>query len=212
MMTLDAAREKLATVLAETSTAFWSVDERNGYIQQAQNRIAYITKGVPHYFSVAVDPSSPAIKLSRTIIGTYATGIYVVGGRELSPLPLAQLARLDPGWRTRAGSPRWVVIEPAKGTLLPAPTPTSSITLEGAVAVLPATLSNGADLLLDNELTMEPYQTGLLYLAATYALLKDRDPDVQMFYEFFKQELTELGVDPDDIPSIASLLEPGDSK
>ncbi len=80
------------------------------------------------------------------------------------------------------------------------------------MAVLPAPLVKGNDLLFDNERSMEPYQTGTLYLAATYGLLKERDPDVQTFYEFFKQELTELGVDPDDIPSVTSLLEPGDSK
>lgn len=213
MITLDQARERLTSVLAEVSAAFWEVSERNRYINDAQNRIAHITKAIPQYVDVVVDPVvSSSVTLPRPIIGTHAQGIRVEGGRELGPLPAAQLAKVDPNWRNRVGTPRWVSFQPSSRVLQIIPKPTASVTIRGAVATTPQPLTNGNDYLYDNYDYMEPYIVGTIYLAAAYALMKDRDPDVTMFYEFFKQELIDLGIDPDDIPSIQSVIEPGDSR
>lgn len=206
MWSLSEARDKLADRLGEDSTVFWSADDRDSYINEAQRWIAAITRGVTSQVSGTVSTSSPTVTLpAKTISGSASMG-YVDGGRTLAIIDVEQANLVSPNWRTQRGSPLWVILDTVAGEARITPLPTSSKTVYLTVAILPSDVSTGSDELFNGVDVMEKYQGALINIAASIALLKERyDGDAERFYQFAVQELQQMGINPQQIPPFRQL-------
>lgn len=213
MWSLTDAMARLSTTLAEDSLSFWTDQDRRGYLDTAQRRVAVITRGVQLTLREPVSNQEAQVNLARAPIGELAEGLRLEGGRVLMAIPMAAANKTDPAWRQRVGTPRWALLDPTRRTLTVAPRPLEDDFVVGSLAVLPKSLQDDGDLLFEGQEQMERYQMATVYLAATYALFKERNTeDAGVFYNLFRDELTDAGINPDDVPSIETLLQPGDSR
>ena len=206
--TLSDLKTRLGERLAETGTTFWGEAERTSMLNEAQRYIAAITKGVPETVSGSVDSSTPYVALPDQALDIHSDGAYVDGGNSLRAVPKELLDRIDPQWRKRtAASPQWVAVDTASQRVYVTPKPTSSKTLNVVVAVLPDDMSLDSDEPFDGHGPMEKYQGAIVQYATVLALLKERyDQDAERFYQFFQQEMVNLGNDPASIPPMPQPL------
>jgi hypothetical protein len=155
-----------------------------------------------------VNTASPTLTLpSRLLNGAAAMG-YVDGGRTLSVVDIETANMLSPNWRSQSGSPLWIILDVTGGEARVSPVPTTDTTVYLSVSVLPAEMTTGSDELFSGVDAMEKYQGVVINIAAALALLKERyDGDAERFYQFGIQELQQLGVKPDDIPTFQNLRE-----
>jgi hypothetical protein len=202
MWTLSQARARLTQRLAEVSEVFWSNDERDAAINDAQRLIAAITRGVPQTITGNVSVAQPWLAVTGKLIGEYAvTG--QAAGRALISVPIEAAGAVFPNWRTFPGSPRWAFVSPHEGRVYFSPVPPLATSVTVNVSVLPTSVVGDADPLFLSERTMEKYLNPLLNFAAAYCLLKERyDGDAERFYQMGVQELGMLGVNPAMIPSL----------
>lgn len=203
MWNLDQTRTHLGNRLAEASVTFWSNDERDAAINDAQRLIAAITRGVPAQVTGTVDQTTPYLTAPGKLLGEYVSAGNVVGGSALSYVPLEAADRLYPAWRTQTGTPRWVIVAPQEARVYLAPTTVAGNAVLTWVSILPPTLVGDSDELFAGSQVMEKFQSPLLNVACAYLLLKERyDGDAERFYQMAIQEIQMLGIDPARIPPL----------
>lgn len=207
MWTLSEIRSKLSDRLGESSTTFWSDDERTDFINEGQRFVASLTRGIPSTVSGAVETSSPTLTLpGRTISGSATMGA-IDGGRVLPVITVEQANMVSPNWRALVGRPIWFILDLVNAEARVSPVPSTSTNVSLTVSILPTNLSGDSDELFDGVDAMEQYQGVVLNIAASLALLKERyDGDAERFYQFAVQELQQLGVNPQDIPPFRQVV------
>lgn len=209
MWTLSEARTKLGERLAEESTVFWSETIRNNAINEAQRFISAVTRGIPQTLTGNVDDTTPYVTVTGTLLAEYVTSGRVDDGAALRPVAMDVADTVDPDWRTRTGTPRWVVVDSGSDRVYVTPAPTTSTAITVNVAVLPADMTSDSEELFDGVSVMEQYQGALLNIAASLCLLRERyDGDAERFFQFAMQELQALGVDPARIPRLSEVAKP----
>jgi len=202
------ARSALSDRLGETSTNFWSNADRTRYLNEAQRFVAAVTRGVPSEVTGSVNASSPSLTLPGKLVNAAAGMGYVDGGRALSVIDVETANRISPNWRTLRGSPLWWILDVSGDAAYVSPAPNVNTTVYLSVSILPADLVADSDELFNGVDAMEKYQGTVLNFAAALALLKERyDSDAERFYQFGMQELSNLGVKPDDVPTFQDLRE-----
>jgi len=170
--------------------------------------VAAITRGIHSEVSGTVSTSSRTLTLPAKFLNGSAAMGYVDGGRALSVVDIETANRISPNWRTLVGGPLWIVLDVMGDSAYVTPAPQSSKTVYLTVSVLPTDMSADSDEVFDGADSMEKYQGTVINFAATLALLKERyDGDAERFYQFGMQELTSLGVKPDDIPTFQQMRE-----
>lgn len=201
MYTLSQLRTQLSNRLAETGTTFWSDTERDALLNEAQRFIAAITRGVPSITSGSVDSGTPYLSIPDGALDQYPIGNYIDGVGVLNVVPVNALNLVDPSWRERSGTPRWIAMDTANLRAYVVPAPTTEQTLNLTMAVLPSDMSDDSDAAFDDHSPMEAFQGPLVTYAAGLALLKERyDQDAERFFALARQELMDLGVNPAEIP------------
>ena len=200
MWTLGEARERLTGRVGEASTDFWTEQDRNDAINDAQRFISSVTHGVPVELTGDVDSTSPYLEVPYNLAGAYGfTG--TVGSRAVITIPAGIVDTIDPNLRNRVGPARWAVVDTSLSRVWVAPAPTTPTPARILVAVTPAALSSDADLLFMGNSSMSKYLGALINYAAAMLLLRERfDGDAERFYQIAVQELGSLGIDPSTIP------------
>lgn len=202
MWTLAQARSRLTGRLGEVSTAFWSNQDRNDAINDAQRLVSAVTLGVPLTTTGTVNSTTPSVDIEGSVVGAYGTAGRITGGSALSTIPISQADANFPGWRTYSGTPKWVVVDLGLSKAYLVPTPTSDTSVEVTVSVIPNDLTSDSDKLFLGVAAMERYLGALLNFAAFYCLLRERyDGDAERFFQLATQELQAVGADPRSIPS-----------
>lgn len=202
MWNLSQIRARLGDRLAETSEEFWDTTSREYAINEAQRFVAAVTKGVPQTISGSVDSSTPYLTVTGKLLGDYEAAGRVTGGRALGYVPIEAADRGFPTWPTFTGTPRWVIPAPHEDRVYLVPKPDVSTSVTVNISVLPEDLSADGDELFGGEEVMEKYQGVVLNIAASLCLLRERyDGDAERFYQFAIQELQNLGVNPEEIPT-----------
>ena len=208
MWTLSEARERLGRRLAEESTAFWDATERNNAINEAQRFISALTRGYPQTITGSVITATPYVSITGKLVADYATSGQIDDGAALRAVPVNVADVADPEWRTRTGTPRWIVIDAATSRVYVTPVPSVSTDITVNVAVLPDDVTSDAEELFGGATVMEQYQGALLNVAASLCLLRERyDGDAERFFQFAMQELQALGVDPARIPKFGEVAQ-----
>jgi hypothetical protein len=211
MWSLSQIRNRLGQRLAEHSPVFWSPEERNSYINEAQRFVAALTKGVPHTVTGEVSEAVPYLSVSAKLLGDYPSGGRV-GHRAINFVPVAVAQMLYPSWRGAVGAPRWAIVAPEESRVYICPAPATPTTATVTVSILPPDLVGDNDRLFANARVMEKYQGVVLNVAAALALLKERyDGDAERFYSFAIQELQSLGIKPAEIPPLQQVAQNVDS-
>ena len=201
MWTLGQARTRLGERLAEVSVVFWTEDERDHALNEAQRFVAAVTKGVPLTLSGSVDTDTPYLPVTGTLLGEYAVAGRVDGGRSLNFVSQEAADRGFPTWTTFVGTPRWIIPAANEDRVYLSPAPTFATPVTVNVSVLPPEMGVSGDILFGDATVMEKYQGVVLNIAAALSLLKERyDGDAERFYQFARQELQDLGVTPASIP------------
>lgn len=210
MWTLSEIRTRLSDRLAETGTNFWSNDERDRYINEAQRWVAAITKGftgtVTGTVSSAVGGgggggSDRFLSIGTKVLGAHDNAGYLDSGDALPLVPIEVANVMWPGWRTAIGIPRHIIMDLQEKRVYVAPADATPRGVTIRVSVLPDDLVNDGDYLFANEPTMERYQGAALNYAACLALLKERyDGDAERFFQLAIADLQAQGIDPKDIP------------
>lgn len=207
MWTLSDTRTRLTERLAESSTNFWSSDERDSVINEAQRRIAVITGGVVRSVTATVNGPPGEVTLPDSTIGPHSVAVNTSATGVM--LPFVKRADIDPVWpdwrnASTSGDPKWAVLDVGRKRVFIIPTPLEDTEVGVNVAVMPATLESASDPLFDGVPEMQKYQGALLNLAACLALLKERyDGDAERFYAFYQQEMRDVGVDAGDLPDFS---------
>jgi len=205
MWNLSQLRTRLQERLAEESSVFWSVTERDSAVNEAQRFISSVTKGVPSSTSGSVSTSTPYVAFTGKLGGEYVSAGWVVGGgtQALNNIRVDQANMAFPEWAQAVGTPRWAILIPDEQRVYISPTPATPIEVSVKVSVLPDDLTDTTDELFNGEPIMEKYQGALLNIAAALLLLKERyDGDAERFYQFAIQEMQSLGVNPTEIPPL----------
>lgn len=205
MWTLAEARARLSDRLSEDSTVFWSGEARNDYLNDAQRFIASLTRGIVFDVTGVVGVNNPFLPLPANVFNASPAQGYTATGRVLTTVPIHQANLWDLHWRRhRSKTPMWVVTDFARRRAYVSPVPVPNMEIQVAVAVHADTLVNDTQLVFNGSGPMEKYQTVLLNIAAAYALLKERyDQDAERYYQFAMQELSALGVSPEEIPTFS---------
>ena len=202
MWTLSDARDRLGGRLGEVSTTFWSVGDRNDAINDAQRFIAALTRGVPHTWTGTVNAATPYVDLPGKVIGMHGSAGRIANGAALSMVPINEADAGFPNWRTYAGTPKWVVVDLSDRRAYITPIPATDTDIEVVTSILPDSATSDATELFSGVPIMEKYLGGLLNLAASFCLLRERyDGDAERFYQFATQELQAVGIDPTTIPA-----------
>lgn len=208
MWTLSEARERLGRRLAEETATFWDTTERNNAINEAQRFIAAITKGVPQQLTGAVVTATPYLSITGKVVGEFTTSGRIDDGAALRPVAIEVADVQDPNWRTRAGTPRWIVVDAGEERVYVTPVPSTSTDITVNVAVIPPDVTVDSTELFGGALVMEQYLGALLNVAASLCLLRERyDGDAERFFQFAMQELQALGVDPARIPKFGEVAQ-----
>jgi hypothetical protein len=205
MWNLSQIRTRLQERLAEESSVFWSVAERDSAVNEAQRFISSVTKGVPSFASDFVSTTAPYVAFTGKLVGEYVSAGWVVNGgvQALNNVRVDQANMTFPEWTQAVGTPRWAILIPDEQRVYISPTPATPIEVSVKVSVLPDDLTDTTDELFNGEPIMEKYQGALLNIAAALLLLKERyDGDAERFYQFAIQEMQSLGVNPTEIPPL----------
>jgi hypothetical protein len=206
MWTFEHAVTRLTDRVAENSTAFWSSQERKNALNDAQRFIAAVTKGVPSTVTGTVDPNARSIPVPGKLVSEYPSGGTAGSGSDavsLTVVPIGIANIIDPAWRSRIGTPRWVIVSPHEGLLHVTPVRATQTPVSVTVAVIPQDLVGEEDKLFGGESVMEKYQGALINIAAALLMLKERyDGDAERYWGFAVQEMQALGVNPAEIPSL----------
>lgn len=199
MWTLAEARSRVTARAGEASTQFWTEEDRNDAINDAVRFISAVTNGVPRTETGAISSTTPYLSITGNITGVHGSAGNIVGGAALTVVPIDVADRKFPGWRTFAGTPRWVVLDTRTNRAYLTPVPADSTNVTVTVAVTPGPITAG-ELFFGND-SMEKYLGALVNYAVAMLLLKERfDGDAERFYQFAVNELREVGVDPSRIP------------
>lgn len=210
MWTLATARDRVSSRVGEDSPVFWSETDRNDAINDAQRFIAAVTNGVPLTTAGTVDESAPYLEVAGSIAGMHGSAGRIAGGAALSMVRIDVADMHFPGWRTYAGSPRWVIVDTGTSRAYLAPVPTSPTSVEVTVSVIPDDLTSDSETLFGGIESMSKYLGALVNYAAAMLLLRERfDGDAERFYQFAVQELVQAGVDPARVPPLKAQPQEG---
>jgi hypothetical protein len=208
MWTLGVARDRLSDRLSEESSVFWSPDDRDNYINDAQTFIASITRGCPQEIGpTSVSSATPYISLPFRAFSAHAAQGWTEDGDVLTVVPIYMANQVERGWRQHVASrPLWLITDFSERRAYVSPIPSPAKNVYVKVAVYPDVLETDSTPLFNGIGSMEKYQSPLLNLAASYALLKERyDQDAERFYGVFAQEMQSLGFAPEEIQSFDSI-------
>lgn len=207
MITLAQMRERVTARLAEESTVFWTVNDRNRAINDAQKFVATVSKGV----EVDVTPQPGKAHASLKALGSagirMSYGFY--DGYYLPAVSSEEATLVSRRWRQPSDFPPiWVVVDARGETVYLAPPPKAPKDWRFFARVVPGDISDGEKLFLGRD-SMEKFLNATSLIACAYLLLQERfDGDAERFYQMGLQELTALGVDSGSIPALQGGIGP----
>lgn len=198
MQTFSQLRDDVTSLLAETSVAFWSTEDRNDALNRAQRHIAALAGGVPANISDSFSNATPyVIVLDDDAIRMWPSQVMTTAnGRALNVIDSVAASRLDPQWATREGTPRWGVWDSGQTRLYFVPKPevaAGSVAVTFTIATMPAEMSGDDDYPFNDHPAFEQFQTALVNYAVGLALMKQHyDDDANRFLQLANAELGAL--------------------
>lgn len=167
----------LNTILGESSTNFYTVEERNLAINQACQEINSETGLLRTVASIAVTPESQLVNLPVDFAG-FGQGMDWLPATASTPSRLEsaavmQIRARDPNWTATTGFPSNYIVEGGRVYLYPWPTEAGVLIM--SYVAQPNLLVNGADVPFYGDLRTVPYHDLIPLGAGKNLLFKDRD-------------------------------------
>lgn len=186
--------QMLSTLLADSSTNFYTVDER---LQALNNACKYLNselKLTSNVHNITITELDGKVPLPADYIAPLNGGDWIDDrnvATELDWKPIRQQRMVTPDWENERGAPETLVSEGSNLYLYPQPNTPGTLRL--SYLARPNVMTVDVDVPFYGDPRLEPYHDAIVFYAAWMLTLKDRDFEAsQMFMQYFQARMIDL--------------------